>query len=198
MDHYFTDNPPKNHDRREIPFRFLGVDLKLLSDHGVFSRNHIDEGSKLLIEVAHGLGLEGKLLDLGCGYGVIGLTLKKLNSQLEIIGVDINSNAIDLATRNAALNKLEATFIHQDGLEGLETFDEILFNPPIRAGKQTIYRLFLETTTHLNEQGRLLIVMRKQHGASSAIKYLNELYENVSVLTKSKGYWIIQATGVRS
>lgn len=192
VEHYFTDNPPKKHDRRAILFRFLGIELELISDNGVFSKDHVDYGTKLLIQSAHEMLLDGSLLDLGCGYGVIGLTLKKLHENLSVTGVDINSYAVELAQENAKINHLDVNFIHQDGIEGLSKFDTILLNPPIRAGKKNIYRLFKEASEHITKEGQLLIVMRKQHGATSAMEYLKDFFSEVKRLKRDKGYWIIQ------
>lgn len=192
MDHYFTNTPPNKQNRREILFRFLGVQLSLVTDSGVFSKGHVDEGTKLLIQSAHEKGLAGKVLDLGCGYGVIGLTLKKLNQDLRVSGIDINSYAVELANENARKNKLDVQFTQGDGINTQETYDHILLNPPIRAGKKVIYSLFADAYDHLDKEGKLTVVMRKQHGAPSAIKYCEELFSEVTKLTRSKGFWVFQ------
>lgn len=194
MEHYFTDNPPNIKNRIEISFRFLGVSLKLISDNGVFSKEHVDEGSQLLIESAYLDGLSGEILDLGCGYGVVGLTLKKLDPQLQILGIDVNSHAVALAQENALLNQLDVKFIHHDGIQINQQFDSIIFNPPIRAGKEVIYRLFVEAYEHLKDGGQLYVVMRKQHGAQSAINFLQQHFTQVTRLNRDKGFWVFKAT----
>lgn len=194
MEHYFTDNPPNIKNRIEISFRFLGVSLKLISDNGVFSKEHVDEGSQLLIESAYLDGLSGEILDLGCGYGVVGLTLKKLDPQLQILGIDVNSHAVALAQENALLNQLDVKFIHRDGIQVNQQFDSIIFNPPIRAGKEVIYRLFVEAYEHLKDGGQLYVVMRKQHGAQSAINFLQQHFTQVTRLNRDKGFWVFKAT----
>lgn len=192
MDHYFTDKSPKNNRRIEFSFRFLGVSLQLQSESGIFSKDHVDYGTQCLIETAYHHGLKNDVLDLGCGIGVVSLVLKKITPTLNLTGVDINSRAVECAKQNANTNQLDIEYKHQDGLAGLKHFDAILLNPPIRAGKKAIYDLFDQSMNHLKSEGSLFIVMRKQHGANSAIAYLENQGFTTTILKRSKGFWVFQ------
>ena len=135
------------------------------------------------------------LLDVGCGYGVLGITLKYLNHANIVDMVDINDRAVELTKTNIETYKLEnVNWFVSDGLSLInKCYDRIVINPPIRAGKVVIYKMFEDSKNHLNENGALYIVIKKSLGANSAIKKLQELFTNVEVLEKDKGYFIIKS-----
>lgn len=192
MSHYFTDNRDLSHDYKEINLQFENISFSFMSDSGVFSKNKIDEGSRLLIEAVYKNQIEGKCLDLGCGYGIISIVLKKLLN-IDVYGVDINPRAVELAVKNAMKNKLDIKYYVSNGFDKInDRFNNIILNPPIRAGKEIIYKLFDDSYEHLIENGFLWIVIRKQHGAQSALKKLNEKFE-CEIINKEKGYWLIKA-----
>lgn len=192
MSHYFIDDHDLNHEYREIKFEFNGFPFKFVSDNGVFSKDAVDYGSKILIETVLKYDLKKTVLDLGCGYGVISIVLNKFKD-CKFIGVDINSRAINLANKNAELNKLDIEYRISNGFENVsEKFDTILLNPPIRTGKENIYKMFDDSFKHLESNGTLWIVIRKQHGAQSAMNELSKLFE-CSIVNKEKGYWVIRA-----
>ena len=161
-------------------------------DRGVFSKGEIDEGTRILLEALP--PLKGRVLDLGCGWGPVGITLGKLYPEISVLMSDVNQRAVELAKTNIIKNGLKnAKAVVSDGFEQLEgTFDCIITNPPIRAGKQTIYRLFDDAIKHLNPGGSLFIVIRRQQGAESALKHLGEY---ARVLEQKKGFWVIEAKG---
>lgn len=189
--HYFTSNPQSAHDERAIQVELAGVRADFCTDAGVFSRDGLDFGSRLLIETVHPL-LHGRVLDMGCGWGAIGVLLAKLCPGVQITMADINERAVALAARNARQNGVIAETLVSDGYENIApAFDAIVTNPPIRAGKQTVYRILDGAKTRLAPGGRLFLVIRKEQGAPSAQTHLQGVYGRVELLARKKGYWIL-------
>ena len=164
-----------------------------ISDDGVFSKSTLDFGSRVLLETIVRDNLQGSLLDLGCGLGYIGILLKKYHPSLNVTMIDINERAVMLAQRNSELFGQDNTVSVSDGINTEELFDYVVTNPPIRTGKKNVYRLLTEGLEHLKENGRMYIVMRRQQGAESALKYLNEK-GHAEVMNRESGYWIICAS----
>ncbi|RAL23239.1 class I SAM-dependent methyltransferase [Thermoflavimicrobium daqui] len=196
-EHYYSSNPSAKSEERCFQAHLLEHSFTFYTDSGVFSKKGIDFGSRLLIENVS-LQQEKTVLDLGAGYGPIGITLARAYPQLSVVMVDINERAIALAKRNAEVNRVigQVECIVSEGFSELanRSFDMILFNPPIRIGKSAIYELFSEAKSHLVPGGSLWIVIRKKQGAESAKKELERNYDHVEVVAQKKGYWIIQAT----
>ena len=191
-EHYYTASPTSAHDRRSFTADVGGQALSFVTDAGVFSKNEVDPGSRLLIEAMP--SLEGRVLDLGCGWGAIGLFLKKRNPDIHLVCADVNERALSLARENARLNGLEAEFILSDSFSEISaSFDHIALNPPIRAGKTVIYAMFDGALEHLSPGGDLTIVIRKQQGAPSAQKRLEEVFGNAALIARSAGYHIIRS-----
>ena len=189
--HYFTSNPQSAHDERAIQVELAGVRADFCTDAGVFSRDGLDFGSRLLIETVHPL-LHGRVLDMGCGWGAIGVLLARLCPDAQITMADINERAVALAARNARQNGVSAETLVSDGYENIApAFDAIVTNPPIRAGKQTVYRILDGAKTRLAPGGRLFLVIRKEQGAPSAQTHLQGVYSRVELLARKKGYWIL-------
>jgi len=184
-----------HHNRKEISFRFCGVFYSFISDAGVFSKDSVDYGSSVLIDTCYKNQIKGKTLDLGCGYGPIAIILQKALN-LDMTAVDVNPRAVDLTKENAERNKVNIRTFVSDVISLNETFDTIVTNPPIRAGKEIVYRFFQESYDHLNMDGELWVVIRKQQGAESAIKKLNEIFTNCETVEKSKGYFILKCKKV--
>lgn len=192
MSHYYDEKQNIKSERKTFEIEVLGEKLKLESDNGVFSKDHLDFGSRLLIEeFILPLNLDGDILDLGCGYGIIGISISKKYNKKTIL-VDINERAIELAKKNIKLNNVNSEAIKNDGLEGLGLFQSILTNPPIRAGKKVVYQFFNQSYEHLIKNGELWIVMRKQHGALSALNELNSIFNNSEIVKKKNGFLIIR------
>ena len=197
MGYYFDENPTLESNVKEIKFSLYGQNYTYYTDNGVFSKSKVDEGSYIFLKVLLPLHLTGRILDLGCGYGPIGLTIALNEKQARVDLADINSRALALASRSGErLNLLDrVTFLHSDIFEKIEgPYDSIVVNPPIRAGKVVTYRMYLESKQYLIDGGSLYVVIRRKQGAESALKYIETVFENVSVLHKEKGYWIIKAT----
>ena len=149
-------------------------------------------GSRILLS-ALPEKMAGEILDLGCGWGPIGISVATAFPNCRVTFSDTNKRALNLCSQNASACGISGSFTLSDGFENISAeFDHIISNPPIRTGKQTIYRLFAESESHLHPGGDLYLVIRKQQGAPSAITYLKMLFYNVEVIEKSGGYWIIR------
>ena len=191
-DHYYTENPASAHDERRLTLTVLGNALIFTTDAGVFSRDGLDRGTEVLLEALP--PLSGRVLDLGCGWGAVGVALGKKYPELEIVMTDINNRAVELARRNLAANSVRADVLQGDGFEAVAgDFDAIITNPPIRAGKALIYGLFATAKGHLKPGGALYVVMRKQQGAPSALKYLREIYAEAEIIDRGSGFHVMKA-----
>ena len=195
MDHYFTDNRHLAENRKEISFRFWCFTYTFITDNGVFCKDNVDFGTKVLLQTLCDRNELGEhILDVGCGYGVIGITLKKIYPKAQMEMVDVNPRAVQLAKENAVKNNIEAT-IHTsnvyDEVNG-NTFTDIITNPPIRAGKKIIYQIFEKAYDHLAQEGCLWVVIRKQQGAASAVTKIKEVFGNCEIINKEKGYFILK------
>ncbi len=197
MAHYFDEKTDLEHQERVIETRLHGIDFHFKTDRGVFSRTRLDYGSELLLTTVIQVEghMTGRVLDLGCGYGPVGIVLKRIFPALNVVLADVNERALELARHNARLNQTQyVEIVQSDGLTALTgDFDVILTNPPIRAGKAVVYRFFIEASTRLRTDGRLYVVIQKKQGAPSALARLQTLFADVSVLERSAGYWIIRA-----
>ena len=193
-DHYYSPQPQSASRPKEIEFRIKGHVLTLKTDRGVFSKENVDFGTRLLIETFEFPNIEGPLLDMGCGYGVIGLSMKALYPDKKVTMVDINERAVVLASENARLNGLDAN-VFQSNLYDRVTghYAAIISNPPIRAGKKVVHNILEGAKEFLLPGGELWVVIQKKQGAPSALKKLQEAYDEVSVVQKSKGYYVICA-----
>lgn len=192
MSQYFTNDENIKHNKKQIKINYDNINITLNTDNGVFSKEHLDFGSKLLIKNFNQEPKKGLVLDLGCGYGVIGIILS-FNKNLFIDMVDINNRAINLAKENIKLNKIENINCYTSDIYSNITnkYDYIITNPPIRAGKETIRKFLFEGKEHLKENGELWFVMRKDHGAKSMLKELEKEY-NSQIIDKDKGFYIIK------
>ena len=196
MSHYFKDDPNLASNIKQINFEVNGLTMELLTDNGVFSKNKVDEGSLGFLKVLLPLDLGNNILDLGCGYGTIGLTLAVVKKEARVTLADINSRALALCRRNAELNNVSqrVTILQSDIYTKIEgKYDSIVINPPIRAGKSVTYKMYEEAKQYLIDGGSLLIVIRKAQGAESASKFIESIFGNVKLLDRHKGYHIYQA-----
>ena len=189
---YYAENPDSAHDIHELKVILLGQSFTFLTDSGVFSKKMVDYGSQVLLNT---LDFEkGKtLLDLGCGYGPLGISLAKVQGVKPTM-VDVNNRAIDLAKQNAQKNGVEADIFHSNIYEKVNgTFDYIISNPPIRAGKQVVLTIISESINYLKVGGNLTIVIQKKQGAPSAKAKMEEVFGNVEILKRDKGYYILRS-----
>ena len=193
-DQYYTREPGSESRPVECGFEYRGKALRFTTDAGVFSRGELDTGTRLLLD-ALPENMEGEILDLGCGWGPIGISVGSVWPETRITMADVNLRALERSRENADRNGVRVTCLESDGFSALEgrRFDAVITNPPIRAGKQVIYRMFAEAFDHLKEGGSLFLVIRKQQGAESCIKYLKTIYPSVEKLDRSAGFWVIEA-----
>lgn len=190
MGHYFVNDDNLKSEIREFKINFLNQDFIFKTDNGVFSKGELDYGTYLLLTTVLNLDIKGKVLDLGCGYGAIGVVISKLKNT-KVTMVDVNKRAVHLSKMNVSDNKCDCLVINSDGyLNVSDKFDYIITNPPIRVGKTKLYELMIDSKNYLNENGVIYLVIRKEQGAKSFIKDMSEYY-NVNVLEKSKGFYII-------
>lgn len=190
MDHYFTNNKLSSNISK-ISSIINEKTYSFFVDKGVFSNTKIDYGTKLLLETIN--NVNGDVLDLGCGYGVIGIFIK-INYQCNLDMVDINKRAIHLTKMNIKEYKLsDISVFESDAYSNIsKKYDLIITNPPIRAGKEKVLEILVGAKKHLKENGKLYFVMRKDQGAKSTIEYLKEYYK-ITILEKSKGFFVILA-----
>lgn len=194
MTHYYTDNSNLASKRKEFDYYFDNEKFVFTTDNGVFSKDNVDYGSYLLIRNTYKRKLGSKVLDLGCGYGPVGIIIKRFND-VDMYMVDVNPRAIELAKINCLNNKTNNHVCQCENIKTLNTtFDSIILNPPIRAGKVVIYDLYQKAYECLENNGSLYIVIQKKQGANSSINELNKIFKKVELLDKDGGYLVIQAT----
>ena len=193
MEHYFTNNENLKSEFRSVKYVYKDTPFVFTSDLGVFSKEKIDYGSKSLLEKVLEIESTGKkILDVGCGYGFIGIVLSKiLDSQVDM--VDVNKRALHLSEMNIKNMKVKARVFNSDAYSDVtDTYDIIITNPPIRAGKDKVLEILLGAKEHLNIDGTLYYVIRKDQGAKSITKTLSESYK-IEQLDKNKGFYIYSA-----
>ena len=190
MSHYFENDENLVSEIKPFSICVNGNNFNFNTDNGVFSKGELDFGTKLLITNVLNLNIKGEVLDLGCGYGAIGIILGKI-LDCNITMSDVNRRAIHLTKMNAKKNSVTVNVIESDGYDNItNSFDYIISNPPIRVGKKKLYELLIHSKNHLKKNGEMIIVIRKEQGALSLIKDMKEYY-NVDVLDKEKGFFII-------
>lgn len=194
--HYYNNNLETKSNEKIIECQILGNLLKFITDHGVFSKGGIDYGSKLLVENCQFKPEDNRVLDIGCGYGAIGISLAKKYPHIHFDLVDVNLRALDLAKRNYLLNNIHNITVFESNIyEKINNkYDCIVSNPPIRAGKKIVYQIFEKAIDYLNDNGSIYIVMKKNHGAKSAIKKLTEVFHNCEIVYRDKGYYVFKST----
>lgn len=194
MAHYFENDDSVISEPATITYDFQGQHLTYTTDHGVFSRQRLDYGSRVLMD-AIDIGDAKSMLDVGCGYGTMGIALKSVHEDLQVLMTDVNKRAISLAKENIKCNNLEGIdVIESDVYENVhDRYDLVISNPPIRAGKKVVSAIISRSYDHLNEGGRLVIVIQKKQGAPSAKKLMEEIFGNATVIKKDKGYYILQS-----
>jgi len=195
MAHYFTNVEDGKSNEKKFQVTVFERVFEFITDIGVFSKGELDEASRFLIETADDLKLSGDLLDVGCGYGAVGLILASRKPEVEVHMIDINNRALDLSKRNAALNSIQNIQIYESNCyENVRRkFANIVSNPPIRAGKKVVHQILEEAIYHLEANGTLIIVIGKQHGAESARKKMFEVFGNVERVARKKGFWILRS-----
>ena len=190
-DHYFSVDPQAKHEIKEIQEVLFGDEYTFLTDAGVFSRDGVDEGSSFDCSIP----VSARSYDVGCGYGPLGIVAASYRESGSVDMIDVNQRAIELAKKNAALNRVSNIRVWaSDGLAQVyDQYDWIVTNPPIRAGKQVIYGIVEQAKEHLVPGGGLMLVIRTKQGAKSMAKKMEEVYGNVETLDIKKGYRILKS-----
>ncbi|MBO4426802.1 MAG: class I SAM-dependent methyltransferase [Clostridiales bacterium] len=201
MPQYFESVPTTASDRKTFKYTGLNRNLMFTTDTSVFSRNGVDFGTDLLIEESvkdiKERGVKPMhMLDLGCGVGIVGVTFKSYFARCEVYGTDVNTRAVALAEENAVNNNVDCKFISGDVTSSLPEgllFDTILTNPPVRAGKKTVFRFYEESFERLEKGGSLYVVLQRKQGAPSTKAKLTELFGNCTNVATDGGYHIMRA-----
>lgn len=200
MTQYFDPNPLTPSDRKTISYRMNGINFEFCTDTSVFSRKDVDFGTNLLIETLvkdikeRGPKME-RFVDLGCGVGIVGIVIKSCFMAFDVTGVDINSRAVALARENSKLNGVNCKFLSSDILFSIrdEHFDIIATNPPVRAGKKTVFGFYEQSFEALNPGGYLYVVLQRKQGAPSTMEKLKELFGNCETLSIDGGYRVMRS-----
>ena len=193
MSHYFENDNNLKEDKKIINVDMFGKGFRFSTNSGVFSKDKVDYGTKLLLNNIVIYKKSGKLLDLGCGYGVLGVILGENYKNLDIDMVDVNERAVALANYNLKLNGVNGVNCYVSNIyEGVNSkYDYIVTNPPIRAGKDVLLQFLVGSYDYLVSDGQLWFVMRKDHGAKTMILRLQELFD-VQIVCRDKGFYIVK------
>ena len=198
MQHYFIDKEHRKEDYFEFTENILGHSLIFKSCDSVFSKDCVDYGTKVLITaINENVEMYGDVLDIGCGYGAIGIALSRLFSDTKIDMCDINNTAVELSKYNAMSNHAKniQNVFYSDAYINVkkDDYDFIVSNPPIKAGKENLKNILGGAYDHLKKGGSLIFVIKKKHGEDSIKKYLTSIFESVEIIKRDSGYYILRA-----
>ena len=192
MAHYFTNDLNVKKDIKKHQVIIKNERFEFLTDNGVFSKKGLDFGTRTLLENLPLDKISGRVLDFGCGYGPVGIFVKSKTDTI-VDMIDVNERAISLAKQNAILNKVDVSIFQSDIYSNVSyKYDYIISNPPIRVGKEILYKILFGAKDYLKENGELWIVINKDQGAKSVMKDLEKEY-TVNLVCKNKGFFIIVA-----
>lgn len=198
MKHYFLESEHKTEDYFVISQKIADKQYSFWSCYNVFSKDCVDYGTFVLLNtILKTQNMSGKVLDIGCGYGVIGIVLADNFDDTKVYMTDVNPTAIELSKKNVVLNKsknivdIKQSFCYEN-ID--EKFDYIVSNPPIKAGKEVLLNILLNSYEHLAEKGKLIFVIKKKFGEESIKKQLENKFSNVEILKRDSGYYILCAT----
>lgn len=195
MSHYFITDESLTKKIRTIEYTYRGYQIKLQSDNGVFSKERVDFGTNLLLNSIDDLSNVKTLLDVGCGIGTIGICVSKAFNNINSTLIDVNERAVNLAKENIKINHLtNCKALVSDVYNNInESYDVIISNPPIRAGKKIVHKIVTEGIKYLNNFGIAYFVIQKKQGADSFYKVLIETFGNCEVINKKNGYVIFKS-----
>lgn len=195
-EHYYTESPKAKYVEYLIKTTIANFNLLFKSASGVFSAREIDKASKLLAEKSK-LPEEGKILDLGCGYGMIGIAAAKRSPKSKIILIDINKRATKLAIENVKMNRIKNAEVRQGNLYepvADEKFDAILLNPPMAAGRKLCLQMIDQSIEHLNKGGSLQVVARHKKGGAVLFEDMKKIFSKTETLAKKGGFRVYKGT----
>lgn len=192
MAHYFENDNTLKSEEKIVKVKINNQDFEFITDNGVFSKKGLDFGTRTLLESLPLDKIKGSILDFGCGYGPIGIYISR-NTTAKVHMIDINRRSLKLARKNVGLNHVNVKIYESDVYSNVEEkFDFIISNPPIRVGKEILYKILFEAKEHLKKNGELWIVINKNQGAKTIAFDLKKEY-TVEIITKKKGFYIIKA-----
>ncbi|HNZ08768.1 MAG TPA: methyltransferase [Bacillota bacterium] len=194
QEHYYSRRPEVASSPETTSYKYIGRTFTFTTDAGVFSKGKVDRGTDLLLEALQGVSCES-FLDMGCGYGPVGVCYKAAHPETAVFMGDINERACELAEKNSSQNGVSTSVRQTDGFQAFEgiKFNCIAMNPPIRAGKEVLRRLMSEAKVALTGGGRLYIVIRTRQGASSMKDYLDGLFGNCEDVERGSGYRVLMS-----
>ncbi|MBW9221436.1 methyltransferase [Methanothermococcus sp. SCGC AD-155-C09] len=193
--HYFSEKPNSSSNERLIEATLRNKKFIFKTDSGIFSPKKVDKGTKILIEALK-LDKKDNVLDVGCGYGAIGIAIAdEVNS---ITMTDINRRALKLAEENLKINNLNnknISIVQGNIYEGVndKKYTKIISNPPIKAGKEIIHKIIKDGKELLQDNGSIWVVIQTKHGAKSLTKYMEEVFNNVEIITIKGGYRVLMS-----
>lgn len=195
MAHYYTNNVNLDSQQAHIQFQYREHQITFISDIGVFSKERVDYGSRVLLDSMNIMDSQKTLLDVGCGYGTLGISLKKEYPWLNVEMVDVNERAVGLANQSIKYNELDnikayMSYIYE---HVSNQFDIVISNPPIRAGKKVVFEILEKANDYLKDNGELMVVIQKKQGAPSAQKKMEEVFGNCEIVKRDKGYFVLKS-----
>ena len=192
MTHYYSDNSNLVSKEETFEYYFNNEKFLFTTDNGVFSKRNVDYGSYVLIKSVYHLDLGKRVLDLGCGYGPIGIFISKIK-KIKVDMLDINLRSIELSKKNSEINNVDTNVFYSNIYENVtKKYDFIISNPPIRVGNEILYKILFDAKKNLKNNGELWIVINKNQGAKTIMKKLEEIYD-VELIAKNKGFYIIRS-----
>ncbi len=198
MEQYFTQNPATEKEIYKFDWNVGKEVFNFYTSNSVFSKKGVDFGSMLLIETIlnENKNFRGSILDLGCGYGPLGVIAAKILKNSFVTMCDVNERALELSKMNAKENKVDDRIkvIASSAFENIkDSYDIIMTNPPIRAGKDVVFSFYEGAYVYLNNGGKLYVVIQKKQGAPSTKAKLESLFGNCEIADKKSGYFILRA-----
>ena len=191
MAYYFDKNTETKSNEKTVHINIANKMYAFITDNNVFSKKGLDFGTRTMLECLDLNKVNGDILDFGCGYGPVGIYIKS-NTDSNVDMIDVNERALNLAKKNAKLNRVDVNIFESDIYSSVtKKYDYIITNPPIRVGKEILYKILVDAKDYLKENGKLIFVINKDQGAKSTMEYLKSYYD-VNILDKNKGFYVFQ------